>query len=82
MEILKACRVAFMKARNSLVAQYREERVNWKTKNKKTEDGETLFLKASANRFWLTSKCYSWFSKDVNADLLSNELHEKIMICY
>ena len=46
-EITKACTVAFMKARNSLVVQCREKHVNWK----KTEDGENLFFKALANRF-------------------------------
>ena len=34
-----------MKARNFLVVRCRKERVNWK----KTEDGENLFFKASAN---------------------------------
>ena len=33
---------------------------------KKTEDGENLFFKALANRFWLTSKSYSWFNKVVH----------------
>ena len=33
-------------------------------KNKKTEESETLFFKASA-RFLLTSKCCSWFNKVV-----------------
>ena len=28
-EITKACKVAFMKARESFVVQYREERINW-----------------------------------------------------
>ena len=37
---------------------------------KKTEDGENLFFKALANRFWLFI-----------ADLLSNGLDEKVMIC-
>ena len=59
-EIAKACTVAFMKARNSLVVRCREERVNWK------KDGENLFFKASTNRFWLTSKCCSWFNKVVH----------------
>ena len=40
-EITKACTVAFMKARNSLVVQCREKHVNWK----KIEDGEIYFLK-------------------------------------
>ena len=30
---------------------YREKRVNWK----KTENGENIFFKALADRFWLTS---------------------------
>ena len=47
-EITKACIVAFMKARNSLVVPCREKRVNWK----KTEYGENLFFKPLPNRFW------------------------------
>ena len=35
-------------------------------KRKKTEDGENLFYKALANRFWLTSKSCSWFNKVVH----------------
>ena len=31
-EIAKACKVAFMKARDSFVVRYRKERVNWKKK--------------------------------------------------
>ena len=34
-------------------------------KGKKTEDGENLFFKALANRFWLTSKNRPWFNKVV-----------------
>ena len=34
-----------------------------KQTKKKTEDGEHLFLNPSVNRFWLTWKSYSWFSK-------------------
>ena len=40
-EIAKACTVAFMKARNSLVVRCREEHVNWK---KKLEYGQTFFF--------------------------------------
>ena len=47
-EITKACTVAFMKARNSLVFRCKEELVNWK---KITENGGKLFVKASNNRF-------------------------------
>ena len=47
-ETTKACTVAFMKARNSVVVRYRDHRVNWK----KTEHGKNFdFFKASANRF-------------------------------
>ena len=35
---------------------------------KKTKDGEILF-KAIGDRFWLTSKSYSWFNKDVHGQL-------------
>ena len=31
-EITKTCEVAFMKARDSFVVRYREERVNWEKK--------------------------------------------------
>ena len=55
-----SCTVTFRKARNSLVIRCREERVSWR---KKTEDGENLFFKASANEFWITSKSCSWFNK-------------------
>ena len=41
-EITKACKVAFMKTRDSLVVPYREKRVNWE----KVQDGENLFFKA------------------------------------
>ena len=43
-EITKACKVAFMKARDSFVVQYREKRVNWEKK----PDGEKFFFKASS----------------------------------
>ena len=43
-EITKACKVAFMKARESFVVWYREERVNWENK----QDGGNLFFKASS----------------------------------
>ena len=32
----------------------------------KTKDGENLFFKRLANRFWLTSKSCSWFNKVVH----------------
>ena len=58
-EITKAYTVAFMEVASSLVVRCREKHVNWK---KKTENGENLFFKALASRFWLTSKSYSWFN--------------------
>ena len=67
-EITKACILAFMKARNSLVVRCREK--------KKTEDGENVFFKALAKIFFVNIK------KLFMADLLSNGLHEKVMICY
>ena len=52
-EITKACIIAFMKARNSLVVRCREK--------KKTEDGENVFFKALAKISLLTSKVvYGW----------------------
>ena len=62
-EITKACAVAFMKAKNPLVVRCREKHVNL---GKKTEDGENLLFKALGNRFWLASKSYSWFNKEVH----------------
>ena len=60
-----------MKARDSFVVRYGEERVNWEKK----QDGENIYiLKLPGNRFWLTSKMFM-------DDLLSNGLHEKVMIC-
>ena len=41
-----------------MVVRFREKRVNLK---KIYVDG--LFFKALANRFWLTTKSCSWFSK-------------------
>ena len=61
-EITNAFTVAFMKARNSLVVHCREKHVNWQ----ETKDGENLFFKAIANRFWLRSKSYTWFNKVVH----------------
>ena len=51
-EITKACIVAFVKGRNSLVVLCRE-------KNKKTEDVENVFFKALTENFLLTSKSCS-----------------------
>ena len=64
-KVTKACKVAVMKARNSLVVRCREKHVNWKKKetcqlgSKKGENGENIFLKALANRFRLISKLFS-----------------------
>ena len=44
-EITKACTVAFMKARNSLVVRYREKRANWKKTKKASRNYENIFLK-------------------------------------
>ena len=60
-EITKAHKVAFMKARDSLIVQYIEERVNWKKKRMV----KIYFLKLPANRFWLTSRSCLWFNKVV-----------------
>ena len=56
-EITKACKVTFMKVRDSFVVRYREDGVNWTMR--------IYFLKLPANRFWLTSKSCSWFNKVV-----------------
>ena len=66
-EIINACIVAFMKARNSLVVSWRE-----KKKNERCILWKLYFAKI----FLLTWK------KLFMADLLSNGLHEKVMICY
>ena len=65
-EITKACVVAFIKARNSLVVWCREK--------KETVDGENVFFKAVAKIFLLTLLFV--------ADLLPNRLHEKVMVWY
>ena len=71
--------------------QFHVELLLWKQENpwlfdvqrrKKTEDGEILFFKALANRFWLTSKVVHGSTKLLIANLLSNGLHEKVIICY
>ena len=58
-ETTKTTTLAFMRARNSLVARCREKHVNWK-KNRRCEN---LFFKTLGNRFWLTWKSYSLFNK-------------------
>ena len=60
-ETTRASKVAFKKARDSLVVLYGDERVNWEKKRMV----KIHFLKLPANRFWLTSKCCSWFNKVV-----------------
>ena len=63
-----------MKARDPLAVRCSER--------KKIEDSENVFFKALANRFWLTSKsCYGSI-KLFMADLLSNGLHEQVMMFY
>ena len=60
-EITKACTIASMKAKNSLVVvQCREKKVNAKKAQKMVK---ICFFKALANRFWLTSKSHSWFNE-------------------
>ena len=66
-EITNAFIVVFMKARDFLVVWCRE-------KKKKTEDGENVFFKALANFFFNIKKLFM-------ADLASNGLREKVMIC-
>ena len=60
-KITKACTAAFMKARNSFVKQCREKHINLKK-----QETVKIFYKALSNRFWLTSKSYSWFTKVVH----------------
>ena len=67
-KITKTWIAAFMKVRNPLVVWCREK--------KKTEDGENVFFRALAKIFLLIPK------KLFMADLLSNGLHEKIIIYY
>ena len=55
-KIRKACAVVFMKKRNSLVPVVRIR------ERKKSEDGQTVFLKGLANRFWLISNSCSPFT--------------------
>ena len=73
-ETAKACTVALMEARHSLVIQCTEKCVNWQ----KTEGGEN-------NWFRLTSKLISRVKRTTRlfmANLLSNGLNEKVIICY
>ena len=56
-EVTKTCAVAFTKAINSVVVEYREKHVNWG--KKKPKDRENLFFKVLVKRFWLTSKSFS-----------------------
>ena len=56
-----------MKARNSLIVRYSEERdleirIRIRKKNRMVK---IYFLKLPANRLWLTSKSCSWFNKVV-----------------
>ena len=80
-EITKACTVAFMKERTSFIVE-RNVSIAKKNKKQKTEEGENLFFKGLANRFWLTSKRCSCFNKVVQGQPSSNGLQEKVMICY
>ena len=59
-----------MKARNSVVVWCRE-------KKKKTEDGENVFFKAFAKHLFANIKKLVY-----SRHLLSNALHEKVMIFY
>ena len=79
-EITKACTVAFMKERTSFIVERNVSIAKKKKKN--TEEGENLFFKGLANRFWLTSKSCSCFNKVVQSQPSSNGLQEKVMICY
>ena len=47
------------------------------------EDGENIFFIALGNRFWLTANqpCQRT-TKLFMANLLSNGLHEKVILCY
>ena len=73
-EITKAYTVGSVKARNSLFVWCRE-------REKKNKDYENVFFKPLANRFRLTLKSCLGSKKLFMADLLSNGLHEKVMIC-
>ena len=67
-EITKACIVAFMKGRNSWVVWCREK--------EKKQKMVKMNFKALAKIFFVNIK------KLLMADLLSNGLHEKVLICY
>ena len=73
-EITKAFKVAFMKARHPLVARYKEECANLMVK--------IYFLKLPAYTFWLPSKCCSWFNKVIYSRPSIKWTHKKVMILY
>ena len=60
-EITKACKVTFMKERDSSVIRYREN--VWIGEKNRTV--EIYSFKLPANGFWLKSKICSWFNKVV-----------------
>ena len=67
-EITKACIVAFMKGRNSWVVWFREK--------EKKQKMVKMNFKALAKIFFVNIKML------LMADLLSNGLQEKVLICY
>ena len=71
--------VAFMKAKHSLVGRRKEKYFNSKKKKKNTEDGKNL--KPQLIDFGYHRKV-AGLTKLFIADLLSNVLHEKVLIFY
>ena len=40
-------------------------------REEKTKEGENIFINALSNRFWLTSKGFSWFNKVIYGQISS-----------
>ena len=73
----KTYTAAFMKASNSSVVRCREKRFNWK----KTENDKNIFFKAPSVNIEANQACQRT-TKLFMDDLLSNGLHEKVLICF
>ena len=75
-EVTKACKVAFMKARDSFVVRYRV------SIGKKTPGWRTIIFQSfQLIGFGYHQKVVHGSTKLFMDDLLSNGLHEKVMIC-
>ena len=78
-KITKTCTFVFVKERNSLVVRCREKLVNRKIKS---ENGENIVFKALISVNIEANQLCQRTKKLFTAVLLSNGLHENVMICY